>query len=348
VDYLVSTQSHDGAWRSDVRGAFREGDALTPLVLRALREIPEDLQPRGTIGRGLNWMRYLARRVEAAPEPWSEVRYPLFTACHAARLGDQAGSSGLWTGLLHRLQLSGGLGWPERDPRAGGWSDAAAPVRFTGPQELADMNNPNISATACALDGLAGAAHSEIRRDAHAFIGHCQNFPSDSAPDDELEDGGFFFALDDPIRNKAGAAGNERNGRCRFRSYGSATCDGLFALVACGLPAQHPRIHAAAGWLRRHAGGSPHPGDWPPGRRAGAAGLEFYFAQAYARSLRWIRASMPSLRDWSREQRKLLTASLLARQSGDGSWVNPEPESFEDDPLLATAFALRALSARID
>ena len=39
--FLAARQSRDGAWRSAQSGAFRDGDALTPLVLRALIALPD-------------------------------------------------------------------------------------------------------------------------------------------------------------------------------------------------------------------------------------------------------------------------------------------------------------------
>ena len=35
---------------------------------------------------------------------------------------------------------------------------------------------------------------------------------------------------------------------------------------------------------------------------------------------------------------------LQKQQQADGSWANQEPESLEDDPLLATALGLRTMS----
>ena len=41
---------------------------------------------------------------------------------------------------------------------------------------------------------------------------------------------------------------------------------------------------------------------------------------------------------------RLLARDLLARQRNDGSWVNPAHAQREDEPILATAFALIALA----
>src|SRR5262245_42770070 len=38
VEYLLKQQSEDGAWRSDVYATFKDGTALTPLVVAALQE----------------------------------------------------------------------------------------------------------------------------------------------------------------------------------------------------------------------------------------------------------------------------------------------------------------------
>ena len=40
----------------------------------------------------------------------------------------------------------------------------------------------------------------------------------------------------DPVQNKAGAAGMDRFGRQRMRSYGGMTADGIRAMIRCGLP----------------------------------------------------------------------------------------------------------------
>lgn len=216
----------------------------------------------------------------------------------------------------------------------GAWSDAASPPRFTEP--VPDMLAPNISATALAASALAalGASNSPA---AQPFLEHCQNF-SEGEPT-KFDDGGFFFALDDPIRNKAGSAGRDGRGRERFRSYGSATCDGYLALRACGLPVDHPRVRAAAGWLRANCAGLTHGGQWVAGRAGARASLVYYQSQALAVVLR----DLPETTGWVRRFRASLTSELAARQGDDGSWEGLAPDSCEDEPVLATAFALRAL-----
>jgi hypothetical protein len=199
-----------------------------------------------------------------------------------------------------------------------------------------DMLAPNISATALATIALAVVQCPSVA--ARPFIERCQNFTEVQAT--QFDDGGFFFALGDPIRNKAGRAGRDGDGRERFRSYGSATCDGYLALRACGLSLGHPRLTAATEWLRTHCHGLDSAGDWPAARAEAREALIYYQAQGLAAVL----ADLPPQSDWANALRNSLVTGLLAKQADDGSWQGLAPDSCEDEPLLATAFAARSLA----
>jgi hypothetical protein len=271
-------------------------------------------------------------------DPWSELRYPLFTACYSTQVlshNRDPERAAVWVKIIKALRTGEELGWPAQDPMCGAWSDAARPPRYVAP--VPDMLAPNISATALAVGALGTAGCAGVGLTARPFIEHCQNFTEGAAG--EFDDGGFFFALDDPIRNKAGSAGRDANGRTRFHSYGSATCDGYLALRGCGVPQEHPRLRAAADWLRNHCDGLTVGGDWPASREEARASLAFYQAQAFATVLTDLAAD----ESWKQKSRESLTRALLTRQVDDGSWQGLAPDSCEDEPLLATAFALRAL-----
>lgn len=336
--YLAERQSADGAWRSGRYAAFREGDVLTPLVLWAMQAARPGNDSEAAIAHGLGWLRQLSDTCGAQQEPWASLRYPLFTASYAAQVfareGDTA-RAGMWGKIVEQLRTSPALGWRVGDPMTGAWSDAASPPRFTVP--VPDMLAPNISATALAGSALAalGASSSPV---ALPFLERCQNF-AEGEPT-KFDDGGFFFALDDPIRNKAGSAGRDGRGRERFRSYGSATSDGYLALRACGLPHSHARVQAAAEWLRANCNGMAHGGLWSAGRAEARASLVYYSSQALAAVL----TDLPETTGWARRLRHSLTSELAARQGSDGSWQGMAPDSCEDEPVLATAFATRALA----
>ena len=340
--YLLAQQHGDGAWRSARYSSFRTGDALTPLVLWALGS-----SEHGGTGndRGVRWLRQLAGKQFAGREPWEGLVYPLFTAAYAAQTLAQRGESraaARWAGLIEQLRVSPDLGWPRGSSACGAWGDSSVPPKIPNAAAPApDLFAPNISATVLALQALAASGRAASSAEALPFLATCQNY-SASGPG-TYDDGGFSFAPGDPVRNKAGSAGIDENGRERFRSYGAATCDGLLALRLCGMKPGAPAFASGATWMQQHAAGAEHGGNWPPGRTAARESLRYYHAQAFAALLAQL-AAEPGLRSWAADQSAKLRRDLIASQNPDGSWANPYPDGFEDDPLLATAFATRALS----
>lgn len=351
VAFLEAGQSEDGAWRSAHRGVFREGDALTPLVLWALEKLPSSLQPDKAIGRARRWLLQLSDDLSRSEASVFSLSYPLFTASYAARLyavsGDKKRGE-FWTNRMAELQLTEARGWAKSDPRFGGWSDASQPPRRHPDEEVPDMWNPNLSATTCALMGLQAAGRAEEAGSALPFVMRCQNYSGSLEAQTEWDDGGFFFALEDPIRNKAGEAGVDAQGVKRFRSYGATTCDGILSLLAGGLPVGHARVIAALRWLKRHAEEWPHPGNWPESRADSARALAFYYAHIFAEVLSRVSDSLPEYGSWSHSQMRAVSQHLSEQQKSDGSWANEEPESFEDDPVLATALAVLTLTRTLN
>jgi squalene-hopene/tetraprenyl-beta-curcumene cyclase len=230
---------------------------------------------------------------------------------------------------------------------------------------------PNVSATAFALDGLRTAgvrASAEAVQKARVFLERCQNFSIAKAkpgsgeseqgantgsprasllPADEPEsnrpfdDGGFFFLLEDCVRNKAGEAGTDAARRVRYRSYGSATADGLRALLACGLSAEHPRVVAARRWLLKNFSATEHPGEYAADRGHQRPALFYYYAASVAAALGRGEPA-PDRAATSPAWATGLAVSLLSRQDADGGWRNSNVEIREDDPLVATPLAMRA------
>jgi hypothetical protein len=327
VRFLTATQSADGAWRSASYGAFRAGEALTPLVLWALPpEAP-------AFAAGLRWLEKLTAAQAAQRESWRGLAYPLFTAAYAAQVFAAARDrrrAEFWANLVEALRTSPTLGWPAESTACGAWSDASTPPVLTDPRApVPDMLAPNLSATVLALQALSAVGRRDSCRGALAFVRSCQNFREPAGGD--FDDGGFFFAPGDPVRNKAGVAGHDGAGRERYRSYGSATCDGLLALHACGAAAEDPRMRAARAWVfGGESGGRLRALSETP------AALRFYAAQGWAAVLAVEGAS----------ERAALTTEMIDSQGSDGSWRNEAADSFEDERLVATAFALRALSSR--
>lgn len=302
-----------------------------------------------------NWVGTSARpaRVRVLPE------YPVYSSGLAMRVlgksenADRREEAFAWRDLLLAYQLNEANDWKPDDIRFGGWSYShESPSKPDDLATLSPLDEPNLSATVYALDGLMTAPLEEepqrvVLANALQFVLRCQNWRDKGATEDErYNDGGFHFLLADDVRNKPGIAGTDSTGQKRFVSYGSATADGMRALLLCGLKPDHPRVVSAHGWLMAHFQNGTHPGTYPAGRAHLQPSLDFYYAASVANAFRRVHAEDPRLSKggWA----ILLSNRLLALQRSDGSWSNPAVDTREDDPLIATAFALSALQACAD
>jgi hypothetical protein len=152
-------------------------------------------------------------------------------------------------------------------------------------------------------------------------------------------DGGFAFTCEPAsLNNKAAYADTELK---QPRSYGTATCDGIRTLVACGEKPEGERVHRALAWLAKRTNLEVVPGfeGFPP--EAGwDRGLRYYYYASLSRVL-------PHFPLADRDARlEALQQHVVSLQKEDGSWVNESDRMRENDPLIATAFAVIALQAK--
>jgi squalene-hopene/tetraprenyl-beta-curcumene cyclase len=338
ADYLVTHQEADGAWRSDTYGTFKDGTALTPLVLNALLASAPDRE--GPVSQGADYLAAMARPDGGITSPSYGFDFALYTAAltvsalsHPAVPSHRPARDD-WLAYLEQRQLTEDQAWKPADRAYGGWGYARGLPRKPGAGELIPpLTESNLSATTFALDALraAGVPANDTRlARALVFVRRCQNWNDDPARrDPAVDDGGFFFIYDDPVRNKAGSVGS------RYRSYGSATADGLRCLAYCGVAESDPRREAARAWLLRHFRPAYHPGDYPELREPDRMAVYFYYAASMARA---PAGSFPATLN------RQLNEDVLRRQREDGSWLNPVGAVREDEPIIATSFALLALA----
>jgi hypothetical protein len=354
--FLLAAQLADGSWHSDVYGPFKDGPSLTPLVLRTLLTLPGGQDLEAGYRRGA---AYLASQIQpdgtinAGP---LGIAYPVYTSAGAVRMLSEPCNAryrkprDAWLAYLRERQLTEDLGWQPGDKPFGGWGYSPRVPRKPKPGEpLPPLTESNLSATVFALEALqaAGAkADDAAFRKALVFVQCCQNYSDDPEQrEPAYDDGGFFFIYDDPVRNKAGLAGQDRSGRERYSSYGSTTADGLRALLLCGRPANDPRVAAARAWLEGNFRSDSHPGKYAEDREHNREAVYYYYCCSVAQAL--LAARLDELQTprgkvrWSEE----LADQLVPRQRPDGSWINPLVPQREDDPLVATALAGLALAS---
>ncbi len=154
--------------------------------------------------------------------------------------------------------------------------------------------------------------------------------------------GGFFY---NPTDAKAGVEKTsegtpdskaEVGEKIIMRSYGSITYAGLLSLIYCDVDKTDPRVQSTLDWASKHWTLEENPG-------MGDQGLYFFYnvmgrAMATVGMASIPRKSGPEIQ-WSAE----LIAKVTSLMTEDGSWVNKNGRFWENDPVLATAYAVLSL-----
>jgi squalene-hopene/tetraprenyl-beta-curcumene cyclase len=325
ADFLWSQQAQDGGWHSTTYGLLRSGQTLTPFVLETLLQSA----PHRSTDRVEEALKFILKhRSEDGALGMADKKlhdYPNY----ATALGVQAllrvhtdpeGVAKMQAFL--RGQQFAGEGWGNEHPAFGAWGMGGITRTVREPGHL------DLSMTRYVLEALrASKPESSAQSFEHAqvFLHRCHNFPGD---------GGFFFSTVVTEANKAGSDG------ARFKSYGTPTADGVLALLACGASKDAPRIKAAFKWLLDNPGIGVTPGFPKEIEKRWDTGLQFYYYAAAAKACRVLSSKEDPA---AQKFRTDLTAYLLKTQRPDGSWVNENFLVKEDDPLIATTFALSAL-----
>jgi squalene-hopene/tetraprenyl-beta-curcumene cyclase len=330
AEYLWNQQADDGGWHSHTYGLLRSGQSLTPFVLDALLQIPEDVHPvpPANVDRALTFIRNntqpdgaLGMSDPGIPDyPNYSTALAVSALCRARRPGWETQVQPM-VAYLRSQQFTEQNGWHPADPVYGAWGMGGG--RRTPP----DTGHVDLSMTRYVLEALRAAgvpASDRTFEQALVFVARCQNFDP-ARPDDA--DGGFFFSTTEFDTNKAGHDGK------RFRSYGSTTADGILAMQAAGRPSGDPRISAAQRWLVAHHQNMEVPGFTGAAYQRWPRGLSFYYSAATTQALHSLRVQAASG----------IADGLKRTQRPDGSWANPENLVKEDDPLIATPFAVAAL-----
>ena len=323
ADFLWSAQASDGGWHSRTYGLLRSGQSLTPFVLNALLRVPVAVHPlpQARVDRAIEFILGNTKSNGAVGMSDPDLPdYPNYATalsvnalCRAQRKGWQE-RIGPMIAYLRSQQFTQQNGWKQSDPAFGAWG-MGGEIR-TPP----DTGHVDLSMTRHVIDALraaGGEVNDPALQAARIFVPRCQN-----------PDGGFFFSTTEFDTNKAGQAGKF------YRSYGTTCADGVLALTATGHAIDHPRIAAASKWLARNHRGMSVPGFEGPAYDRWPRGLAFYYAAASTAAFRALGSDPGSA----------MIQELEQTQRADGSWSNQENLVKEDDPLIATPFAVHTLN----
>jgi squalene-hopene/tetraprenyl-beta-curcumene cyclase len=280
-------------------------------VDRALAFIRDRTQPNGALGLADS---------DIPDYPNYATALAVSAICRARRDGWQTQVAPM-VGYLRLQQFTEQNGWRAEDPVYGAWGMGGG--RRTPPA----TGHVDLSMTRYVLDALhaAGVPDSDPAFSAaRIFVERCQNFDPKKPTG---ADGGFFFSTTEADTNKAGQEGEH------FRSYGTTTADGILALLATGHVAASPQVVAARQWLVGHHREMAVPGFMGEAYQRWPKGLAFYYSSSSAQAFQALQMDAGSG----------VAEGLRRTQRRDGSWANSENLVKEDDPLIATPFAVRAL-----
>lgn len=344
--WLWARQADDGGWHSDTYGLMRSGQSLTPFVLHALLCVPEDKAERPPQGveRALAFIRRNTNSDGCLGRSDPDVAdYPNHATAWAVRCLVAAGNESdrplisRMCDYLRAQQFGPANGVNPKDFHWGGWG-------FGSESGVMDIGH-----TRHALQALRDAddVDAETTARAQAFLRLLQRHPEEWRPQPEVPgeaegeptdsfDGGFYFSSTDLAMNKGGYQPASDGHAAWFRSYATATCNGLLALLAAGVQAEDPRVAAAASWLDQNPGL-----EFPAGVPAEAptpwhVALHYYHLAVRAEA--WAVTAKNGT--WRAE----IARHLQPLQRKDGSFINEQsPLMKENDPVLCTALAVIAL-----
>ena len=307
VRYLEGRQAGDGSFPSDVYGFWRLGQSTTGFVLLALLASGRTLPQR--LDRGVDALLALRGPDGAIGFAGAVPDYPTYATALALSVfrqlrPDEAAASEAW--LLSQQFRSDG-GWGEH-PALGGWGMGS---RFV--LEPPQAGHVDISMTRRVLESLPDRFDGKDA--ALAFVRRCKG-----------DDSGFFYSPVDLALNKGHT---DRSG------YGTSTADGLLALLALGLPADDPEVAGAVAFLRSIHHVADNPGVTGGPKAPFAPAMRFSYRAGSSR----VFSRLGGPEGW----KKAVTDALVAEQNPDGSFANESNLQKEDDPLVATAFAIQAL-----
>ena len=336
TDWLIAQQATDGGWHSKTYGQLKDGAAITALILDSLGHLNAIDQQKHLVAikKAFDFLdRGLAKKGTVA-SPDGSLDFPTYAAAlyltGKRRLGLSVDGEKkrLLLDYLLGAQVVEARGFEPDSPSYGGWD-------FLAKEDAqAITTGTNISVVRYVLEalaqepGVAGQASGipQALKLARAYVLRCQR-----------PDGGFVFTCEPMSLNNKAAFADEK--LAEPRPYGTATCDGILALLACDRVPDDKRLQKAVDWLVKRPGLELVPGfEGLPPEAGWQRGLRYYYYAGLARVLPLFPASEITPR------REALVKHVIGLQGKDGSWVNESDRVRENDPLIATALAVTALS----
>ncbi len=325
--WLWDAQTPDGRFPSATYGLLASGQSLTPFALDSLLAGPVELLAARAdeIARAIEAMIAMRDEAGALGLGASSPDYPCYAtgmllsclgAARPAGWQELAAPSIAW---LRSQQLRAEGGWAGH-PAQGGWGMGSRTVRRPPNAGHVDLSMTRRVTLGIRAVGIPPDDPALV--ESRDFVARCQT-----------QDGSFVYSPVELALNKGLRASDGSP-----RGYGSATTDGLLCLGAVAvLPSD--ALERGERWLREH-----HRLDRNPGLEGGPM-------EAFAEAMRgYYRAG--AARCFARRGpagwHQPLAMAIVAEQHEDGSFRSTNGLQKEDDPIIATAFAVQALAVALE
>jgi hypothetical protein len=343
IDWLVAQQDESGAFKSKHYGAMKQGAAMTSLALYSMSMTSEKHREnhRDAIQNAFKFLMpgTMARGRVANPD--GSLDHPVYStamflvAAHRFEYDIDAELLARLLDFLIRSQCTEGRGFMPENPNYGGWD-------VIGPDVMAGKTSgTNVSVARFVLEAFecwtpeaklervkVFPPLKESKTKAEKWLKRLQK---------ETTDGGFLFTA------QPGSALNKAKSKSGLaKAYSTATCDGYLSVNFIGYNSLHDEDSLKVEhWIRTHTNPSNVFGFEEDDQSGWPEALHYYHLQALAKV---ADAFAPC--EWSEKTQTDILALLRDAQKDDGRFQNESALMRENDPLIATSFAIIALSAQ--
>jgi len=340
AEFFKARQNEDGCI-----GDPRAGAGITSICVLALVESPLREKYRRTIEKGIGYlMKFLRNDGSVSDEQGNVVYKTSVLLSILSRYDYEKYKKEIEAMKDYLLNAQYWNPMAKEDVRNGGWGyDKEAK------KERCDMSNTTFAAGAL-RDARLEKGHEAFRR-MDAFVTRSLNNPeanqakiktADGKPFKPTNDGGGIYG---PGMTRSSVKVENPDGTVSYPSYGSMTYAALLSMIYAFVDRDDSRVKGVWGWIRRNWTLDENPGISAK-KYAGShlQGLYYYYmtlAKAlYHYGKKEIKDERGGAHNWAAE----LIEKLVGMQGADGTWKNENKRWYENQPALATAYAVMALS----
>lgn len=344
VEWIWSQQSSDGGWHSKTHAVLRDGKVITPYILFYLLQLPGENNParKEAIEKAIG---FITNEMRSSIDSHSITLtdYPNYSAAFSMRvlhkLDRDTSLQRIIADYLIGQQFLEHRGFLPDSLAYGGWGYGEPNLK------MGQHGHEDISHTRRVVEALVDAGYFEEKEKSEEavllFLKGVQRSHDDlrlyEGCTSRLQlpyDGGFVASLVTLETNKSQPVTIENAGY-HYPSYATATCDGFLTMFAMKLDDNYPLYSDAKKWLLKHQ------------QIATIDGLDKEDPEQWAEIMHYyhlaVRSEAMSIIDPEGKWQEAISTILIREQLENGSYVNPiGGVNKEDDPLMATIFAIQA------